>query len=379
MMLFIIISLWRIVYFGIAALTSRIFSFTPRFPYSDVYLVNSNLPQWVWTWANFDGVHYLTIAKYGYSAQFTQAFFPLYPLILGFGELVNKEWNFIVTGLLISFTAFFLGVFLFRKLLAKDYHRVVVQRSLWFLLIFPTSFYFAALYTESLFFLLVMGALLFAREKRWWLSSIFGAAATATRVTGIFLLPALLWEFYDSRKSDLSFRENLKKLIFSPILYLVPLGLLSYMVYLQRIFSDALYFFHAQSVFGAERSGGKLVFPLQTIARYAKILLTVPVSQSGFWIAVWELSALLFGIVLLIMAHKRRVRRSYLLFSWGVLILPIVTGTLSSFPRYLLLIFPTYIVMGMMKNQKLIFLVSFILLGLLIWATSTFLRGMWIA
>jgi len=53
-----------------------------RFPYVDEVLKNSDLPAWMHQFGNFDGVHYVRIASAGYEYQFTQAFFPLYPLLI---------------------------------------------------------------------------------------------------------------------------------------------------------------------------------------------------------------------------------------------------------------------------------------------------------
>ena len=64
--------IWRISLFFVAWLVEQILKFAPRFPYADIFLIPSKLPAWMWSFANFDGVHYLTIAKQGYSAKFTQ-------------------------------------------------------------------------------------------------------------------------------------------------------------------------------------------------------------------------------------------------------------------------------------------------------------------
>src|SRR3989338_1304620 len=73
---------WRILLFICSYIGSLLLEFRPRFPYSDIWLIPSGLPSWIWSFANFDGVHYLTIASQGYWAQFTQVFFPFYPVIL---------------------------------------------------------------------------------------------------------------------------------------------------------------------------------------------------------------------------------------------------------------------------------------------------------
>lgn len=382
-MWWIIIIVWRIFLFGISGITAAISQYAPRFPYSDIYLLTSELPQWVWTWANFDGVHYLTISEGGYWAQFTQAFFPLYPLLVrGVGTLFG-DTHFIISGLLISFLAFIVAFKYWRQLLLLDYPISIVTSASYALLVFPTSFYFGALYTESLFFLFVVASFWFARKKKWWISGMLGMFASGTRITGILLLPALLWEYHNVTKQKTK-NKNLRLWNFiisslhSPILYIVPLGLVSYMVYLHIQFGDALYFWHAQPVFGAARTGSTLIFPPQVVFRYIKIVLTVSWSRPEFRIAVLELGSFLFGCWALWKGYVLNIRRSYLLFGFFILLLPTLTGTFSSLPRYVLLVFPMYIVIAKMSARwRFVFsILSFILL---LFLSHQFLRGQWVA
>jgi len=361
---------WRILLFLNSYAGSVLLPFQPRFPYSDIYLIPSGLPSWIWSFANFDGVHYLTIARQGYSAQFTQVFFPVFPLVLSLFEKIFHFLPSLWVSLTFSNLLFLVSLFVFKKLLALDYRRQDFKWILVFLLLFPTSFYFGSLYTEGLFLLFVFSSLLLARKKNWLLSSLFAALASATRFVGIFLLPALLYEWYLSKK---------KNIIYSPVLYIAPLGLVAYMIYLQISFADALYFWHAQPVFGAFRSGTGIILLPQVFWRYYKILTTVSVQSLAFWIPLSELVSILFAIASLILAHHKNVRLSYLIYSWPSLILPTLTGTLSSMPRYILIIFPIFIVFGLIKSKvvKYLLLTSFFIL--LVIYTILFTRGFWVS
>ncbi len=87
------------------------------------------------------------------------------------------------------------------------------------------------------------------------------------------------------------------------------------MVYLQLVFGDWLYFWHAQPVFGAERSGGSIVLLPQVFWRYLKILSSVSINTQMFWISLSELTFTILAIISLIYAHVKKVRLSYLIFS----------------------------------------------------------------
>jgi hypothetical protein len=377
--------IWRLALFIVAALAARLLIFSPSYPYWESILAPSGLPIWLWSWAGFDGVHYLTIAAYGYSAQFTQAFFPLYPLLI---KIISPFWggHLVMSGLLASNLFFLLALFLFYKLLILDFKKNIYWM-ITFVFIFPTSFFFGAFYNESLFISLVFASFLAARQKNWWIAGIFGGLASATRLVGVFLLPALFveWIQQESIKKQISNIKDTyqslkrKKILHSLWLLFIPLGLITYMVYLQIQFSDSLYFLHAQPFFGASRSGGQIILLPQVIWRYLKIFATVSFSAYDFWIALAEFFTFWLVSGLLLLAHKEKVRPSYLIFSWLIFLTPTLTGTFSSLPRYVLPAFPIFIVLGNVRNTRVKALLAFLSGTLLLIATALYTRGRWVA
>lgn len=156
--LFFVAVLWRVVLFAIAHSAQYILLFSQSFPYASRFLTPSLLPQWIWGFANFDGVHYLSIALNGYEAKYIQAFFPLFPLIIRwFSQFVNDE-HVITSGFLITFLFYYVFLILFDKLLQLDYEREIRLRIISWVFVFPTAFYFVSLYTESFFLMLVIGS-----------------------------------------------------------------------------------------------------------------------------------------------------------------------------------------------------------------------------
>ncbi|KKS98630.1 MAG: hypothetical protein UV73_C0001G0151 [Candidatus Gottesmanbacteria bacterium GW2011_GWA2_43_14] len=365
---------WRILLFAAAYLAEKIMPFTPRFPYADLFLIPSNLPRWIWGFANFDGVHYLTIASRGYQAQYTQVYFPLFPAILKYFYRLLPVFHPLVSGLLLSNVLFLASLFLLSAILRPDIQENRLKWILAFLVFFPTSYYFGSLYTESLFLFLLLLSFWLAKKKKWFLASLAGAAASGTRLIGIFLLPALLWQYMDGKK-----KSTLLHFLKSPVLYLAPLGLIAYMSYLYYYFSDALYFWHAQPVFGAARSGSSLIFMPQVVYRYIKMFADIPVSQEVFWITFLEFYLTLFTIFLLLVARRQKIYLSWLIFAWPAIILPTLTGTFSSMPRYVLVALPIFLVLASIRNLKIRSLVLFISLLLQLVLTMLFTSGHWVA
>lgn len=368
--------IWRIGLFIVAFLSIFLLpEFGNRFPYWDTTLMVTNLPSWIWGFGNFDGVHYLRLVIYGYEgSQYSQAFFPLYPLLIKF---LSFWQQYFLTALVLSNIFFLLGIYVFYKLLKIDYTDKVSFNSVLLLLAFPTAFYFGSVYSESLFFLLIVSSLFFLRKGHYLEAGFFGALASSTRLLGLLLVPIFIIEIYFAfKKRNFKFKseEFIKSIIAATI---VPLGTLIYMWYLNVAFNNPLYFLTSQPFFGAERSSIPIVLLPQVIFRYFKILFSVPINSWQFFNSVLELSFTLSAIALLVISFKK-IKLIYWLFAFGCLIIPTFTGTLSSMPRYILMIFFLLPVLVEISKKYFIFLlILFIILEMLL--TSLFIRGYWVA
>jgi hypothetical protein len=150
------------------------------------------------------------------------------------------------------------------------------------------------------------------------------------------------------------------------------------MYYLHRNFSDALYFLTAQPAFGAQRSSDQFILIYQVIFRYVKMFLTVTPNSLLFFRVNQEFWISIVFLILGIIAF-RKIRTSYAIFSMLAFITPTLTGTFSSMPRYVLISFPVFMLLGMIKNQfvvKILYTIFVILLGI---NTMLFTRGYWVA
>lgn len=296
-------------------------------------------------WSNFDGVHYLSIANTGYF-QYQEAFFPLYPLLLKLLGILFKPAPVYIPALIISPVFFTLGlIFLYESLpseLQKNYGKLLV-----IILTFPTAFFFGAIYTESLYFLLTVLVYYFSRREQWIPAALAVSLAGATRVYGIVSMLLLIGCF---------FKKNQKiKLNFMVALVIAPIGLLSYILYLNWRTGDPLVFFHVQDAFGANRSGSGIVLPPQVAWRYLKIIFTafLQPTAASYFITICEFISAIYVVIIIIFAWIRKYDRLLLIFSGIILTIPVLTGTLSSFPRYILSAFPVFLMADHVYNQKL--------------------------
>jgi len=378
---------WRVLLCVFAFLsTFLIVNFGNRFAYADRVLTITHLPSWIWGFGNFDGVHYLKIAQSGYAADFSQAFFPLYPLFIRFFNFFPKDNlldpvlfndpSYFYTAMVLSII-FFIGALYFTyKLFSENYNKKIAQISILLLLSFPTAFYFGAVYSESLLLLLTVLTFWFTKKDKFLLAGLFAALASATKIQGAILFIFLAVELWKKYRNNLSEqRKHFTKDLLG--ILIAPLGLIFYMVYLKNTTGDFLYFLSSQPSFGAGRSSLPLIFLPQVIYRYLKIFLTVKVASLAFFNAFLEFSMTMGTVVVLIMAFKK-MKFSYWIFSILVVILPTLTGTFSSMPRYVLMafmLFP-YLAVRYEKNIKLIIIAQAFLQIILL---SMFIRGYWVS
>ena len=351
---------WRCFLFLVASYSPSVISkFGDDFPYKQV-LYNSDLPHYIWSFGNFDGVHYLGIAQSAYDKKFTQVFFPLYPIFIKLFSFLTFG-NYLFAALLVSNVVFLAALVLFFRMLSEIYDLKVAMWSVLFLMAFPTSYYFVSVYSESLFLFLTVSYFYLLYKERIIFAALLGAFASATRLVGVFLVFSI--------KPKVRIANILSLLI-------IPLGLLSYMSYLTIVFNKPFYFISAQQVFGQERSVQGIVLLPQVFWRYFKIITTT--SGALLINASFELISTIFVLVLLILAYKK-VKGGWLVFSFLAVLLPTLSGTLASMPRYILVAFPMYIILAQIKNAWTKIIILSIFFILLVVLTAFFTRGYWVA
>ena len=368
---FIIFVISRLLFFLVIFIAQKTVPYLGFFPYKEL-LVEYNLPSLISACANFDGIHYLLIAKQGYS-QWEQAFFPLYPLLIRTLTFIIP--NYLISSLIISNASLVTGLIFFRKLLEK--WKMETLFPIIFLISFPTAFFFGVVYTESLFFMLFVLSLYFLHKKKYWLAGICAALSSATRLIGIFLIIPFFFSLFMEKKTQI---KRYALFLLSPLL-----GLFSYMLYLRFTTGDPLFFFNSQPIFGAHRSTHFILLP-QVYYRYLKILFTA--SHNFQWyLSLFEMSiftlvfvVLIFDLLKNIKQLSQSITKTYTLlglniFSFTNLLLPTLTGTFSSVPRYALFSFSFFLYLAQLKSRsiKIGIFVAFVTLQIILF--SLFIQG----
>jgi hypothetical protein len=193
----------------------------------------------------WDSTWYIAIAGGGYGDGAREAFFPLYPLVV---RIAGAPFGSMLVGGALASTALFGAALVWlHRLVGLDHDRAVARNAVFVTALFPMSFFFSAVYSESLFLALSVGAVYFARLDRWALAGLLGGLAAATRSAGVVLLvPLVLIHLWGTAPPSLrTLRRPRAEVLW---LALVPLGLAAYCVYLQLEGLDPLAPFHAQDI-----------------------------------------------------------------------------------------------------------------------------------
>lgn len=346
----IIITIWII-----SVLSVFYFSFS-ALPHSDLFQNN-----FLKSLANWDGGHYLSIAEKGYALKPQYAFFPLYPMLINIFSRVTGDY--LTAALMISFISFILGANIFYQLVLSNFDKSSAQKALLALLFFPLSFHFLTVYTESLFFFLVVSAFLYARKKNYLMAAIFASLSSVTRLSGLAVIVSLIVSVYLIQKIN---RKNW-------YVYLSPIPFLLYCLYLYFQTGDPFYFVKARSQFW----NLELVIPGAVIIHSFKQLITPGFIVHNFR----DLLDFLFVSFALISLWKvyKKMNLDYVIYTIISIALPLFSPTIAAFPRYILLIFPVFIVVSLIKNQYITLAYKIISLMLFTVYAILFINGFWVS
>src|SRR6185312_8691080 len=222
-----------VTYIGYILLTAEKYSSTPV---DTVALFTS--------WNHWDAANYVRIAQYGYQTRFDYAFFPLFPLLISAISHFLGSWSYLAVGMILSNGALLGAMIILYQLATDAMGEQVAYRTLIYLCIFPTAFFFFTAYNESLFVLLALGTFLALRRRRWWLAGLLGLFAALTRSAGILLTVPYLYEFWITRESMITSKKN-TILAILPII-LIPLGTGLYSIYSWQTTGDPFVFASVQ-------------------------------------------------------------------------------------------------------------------------------------
>jgi hypothetical protein len=283
-----------------------------------------------------DALWFLRIASTGYEAgDGSAAFFPLYPVVVRAASWVVGGRP-LLGAILVSNAAFFGSLLVLYDLTVREFSEAVARRTIVYIAIFPTAFFFFAPYSESLFLLLSLIAFREARRDRWASAAAAGALAALTRSIGVVLAPALIVMALE-RRGERPFPWP--RVIAGAA---VLLGPLAYFGWWGVAHGDAFAPLDAQANWQREAA-----FPPATLWNALKLAAGVGVQDPNYWL----IDVLVVGVVIAaVVAGWRRLPLSYSTYALGSLLIPLSypfpPRPLLSMPRFVAVIFPAFWVLA---------------------------------
>ena len=341
-------------------------------------------------WARWDSVWFLRIAEHGYGAaqHAATAFYPLYPLALaGTGRVFGG--HYVVAGIVISLAAALTAFHLLYRLTEERLGAEGARRAVLYLAVFPTALFLGAVYSESLFLALAIGAFVLGERRRWVAAGTVTGLAMLTRIAGVALLPALVvmaWRQPERWKAILR-------------LCVAPLIFAAYPLYLGVDQGDAFAFTRSQGFWNRRVSyagplGGiwdglrsawagvqQLASGSHTHVYWTPVQDTDPMRAAAVNL---EAFAFLVLLVALTIVAWRRFGAPYGLFCAVSLAIPLSAPStrwpLLSMPRFGLVLFPCFMALavigGRPRVHTAILVVSSIMLGV---AVTQWALWQWVA
>lgn len=190
-------------------------------------------------WKRWDASNYLSIAEFGYADSLVDGrplflvFFPFYSYLIRFLHLFVQDY--MISALIVSCITYAIASVYFYKLVALDYGCDTAKNAVIMISIFPFSFFFGSMMSESTFFMLSVLVLYYARIHKWHLAGLIGILACMTRMHGILLLVPVMIEWlvyykpiklFKKKKYGYIWKAIVMKAIWIPIMVL---GILYYL------------------------------------------------------------------------------------------------------------------------------------------------------
>lgn len=325
---------------------------------------------WLTLWDRWDAPHYLDIARMGYVKEGVESrwivFYPLYPWLVRACSLVLRDE--LVSAFFVSTLASVAAGVLLYRLARLDGDEWVARASVFFMFVFPTSYFLHIGYTESLFLALALGTFLAARVRRWPLAGVLGALACMTRANGLALIPALAFEVWEA------YRASGRRMSARWLWALLPLaGFGVYLAINYTVKGHPFAFIKMQDDYWART----FAWPWDAAAsswRYWQGNAPSDALMVGFQ----ELFFVLLGLGLTVWAWLK-MRASYAAWMTCNWLLWSCTKFVLSVPRYTLVLFPMYIIFARASARRpeagaLIAIWSLLFLALFL---ARFSQGYW--
>ena len=289
-------------------------------------------------YAKFDSGWYLAIIERGYGKPppdgkpSNHAFFPLYPTTAKVlhDTLAMDGFH---AGLVVTYLCLFLAMSLFYREGVERLGEKYAAAAVAFFLLFPTAFFLAAVYAESMFLLFALLAFRDARRGPAVKSALWGFLLGLTRASALAVAPALFLAALEKRSRD--GRRPWGRAI---VTGLVPAATVFLWIFgIGWVYGEPGLFFRSMQGWhrGASSLAGIGAWLLSMKVRFVDMEWK---REPGF--------VLDYGmtLVFLAVAIYQLVKKRWADAAWtgAAITLPMTTGLSAGMPRFLMVVYPVY-------------------------------------
>jgi hypothetical protein len=314
-------------------------------------------------WDQWDARWFVGIAQFGYTGYrpgTSAAYYPLMPLATHLVAVpllpLFGTTAYLIAGVLVSNAAFLGALLALHALVRREYSTNVANAAVLFLAVYPKSLFTFTAYSESLFLLTSIAAILYLRRGQFiWAGALIGLA-TLDRAVGVVLAVPFVIEMVQHAGRD--WRAWLKN---GWPLMSIPAALGAYMLYLHAVLGDPFAAQHAELYWRRT-----FTLPVQTIWVAITNTFALPFGSTYQFNRVFDLAILALGCALLAVPHTPWGRRQHIqmplsmqAYGWVALLFPLtepIAGYLpdyiSSFSRYALAAFPLFIILAQLTERR---------------------------
>lgn len=282
--------------------------------------------------SHWDGVWYRKIATVGYEyindgKYHTIAFFPLFPILARAVMFLGLPFEIAAT--LVNNFALLGAMWIVYHWMQERYDITTARWSTSVLAWCPLSLFGTVIYTEGLFLLFSTAALRAFDKSQYTSAGLWGAMATATRSTGLMLVPSFL---------IVAWRENKPKQAYFAA-FATTMGLILFSLYCGWRFGDLIAFVSVQKAWNWQHPGWWNVL-IKALTLDKENLLRIVMFFGGGYL-LWHLRtrlplvAVVYGLASLAMIQATGSLSSVSRYVYGIVSVSLALGILlANHPRW---------------------------------------------
>ena len=295
-----------------------------------------------------DALHYIEVAKYGYTAigetRYFIVFFPLFPLLVRIFAVFTFG-HYILASVILNFVLMYVALIAIFKIGIMDFTRDIVWYGIGLMLLYPLAFFFHNAYSEPLFLMTSALSLYYTRRDKYALAGLMGFFCALSRASGVLCAVPLV------ARSFIRAWENKK---FHPVQWLknaawsvvTLLGTGSYFLLNYVVTGDPTMFLTIQNDHWYNHFA---LFPnaVQTVTE--RMITNIYPHHAAMWISQF-IALFLFLILLILGARKLSTELSF--YNCAFYLMMISQSWLLSGPRYLMTMFPAFFVLSLVLKTR---------------------------